>query len=126
MWTPPLGPWRDIPMGPRNAVLGGGDARGHRHWGHWVTLPMGPRNAVLGGGDACGHRYWGLIGGPPYGATRRRAGWRRRMWTPDLNAVTESLGRRRQRTAKKFTVEQIGSVPRGHASGWARRGPTNP
>eukprot|EP00959_Pyramimonas_sp_CCMP1952_P363222 7606307-Pyramimonas_sp.AAC.1 len=23
-----------------------------------VELPMGPRNAVLGGGDACGLRYW--------------------------------------------------------------------
>eukprot|EP00959_Pyramimonas_sp_CCMP1952_P435565 9120588-Pyramimonas_sp.AAC.1 len=32
-------------MGPQRAVLGGGDACGHRHWG--VELPMGPRNETL-------------------------------------------------------------------------------
>eukprot|EP00959_Pyramimonas_sp_CCMP1952_P216595 4530287-Pyramimonas_sp.AAC.1 len=72
-------------MGPRNAVLGGGDACGLRHWdlrwsqlcGHatlyWVKgthagcviepsvgLPMGPRSAVLGVGDACGLRPWDI------------------------------------------------------------------
>eukprot|EP00959_Pyramimonas_sp_CCMP1952_P297644 6226620-Pyramimonas_sp.AAC.1 len=25
-----------------------------------VELPMGPRSAVLGGGDACGLRHWDL------------------------------------------------------------------
>eukprot|EP00959_Pyramimonas_sp_CCMP1952_P144880 3032752-Pyramimonas_sp.AAC.1 len=69
-------------MGPRNAILGGGDACELRHrdlrwsslWGHdtfigrgrrmrtapvevSVELPMGPRNAVLGGGDACELRH---------------------------------------------------------------------
>ena len=47
-------------MGPRNAVLGGGDACELRHLGPSVELPMGPRNAVLGGGDACEHCHWGL------------------------------------------------------------------
>eukprot|EP00959_Pyramimonas_sp_CCMP1952_P279949 5852997-Pyramimonas_sp.AAC.1 len=57
MWTPPLG--------------------------HSVDLPMGPRSAVLGGGDACGHLHWGLTWSS-HRATKRRAGWGRRMWTPPL------------------------------------------
>eukprot|EP00959_Pyramimonas_sp_CCMP1952_P405318 8495121-Pyramimonas_sp.AAC.1 len=57
MWTPPLGPWVDIPMGPRSAVLGGGDARGHRDWGlGWTSL--------------WGHETPCWVG--------------RRMWTPPL------------------------------------------
>ena len=72
-------------MGPRNAVLGGGDACETSQWGlRWsslrghetlswvgetnancatgpsVELPMGPRDAVLGGGDACECSHWGL------------------------------------------------------------------
>eukprot|EP00959_Pyramimonas_sp_CCMP1952_P176998 3699442-Pyramimonas_sp.AAC.1 len=64
---------------------------------------MWPRSAVLDGGDACGHRHWGLrwsslcghealcwvgethvgtatvaLGGAPYGATKRCAGWAKR------------------------------------------------
>eukprot|EP00959_Pyramimonas_sp_CCMP1952_P044800 935788-Pyramimonas_sp.AAC.1 len=59
MRTAPLGPSVEFPMGQRNAVLGGGDARKLRHWdlrrsslwGHetlyWVgrcmrTAPLGP------------------------------------------------------------------------------------
>eukprot|EP00959_Pyramimonas_sp_CCMP1952_P061226 1279699-Pyramimonas_sp.AAC.1 len=39
MWTPPLGPSAEPPTGPRSAVLSGGDARGHRHWGlRWSSL----------------------------------------------------------------------------------------
>ena len=47
-------------MGPRNAVLGGGDASEMRNLGPSVELHMGPRNAVLGGGDTCELRYWGF------------------------------------------------------------------
>eukprot|EP00959_Pyramimonas_sp_CCMP1952_P452007 9463832-Pyramimonas_sp.AAC.1 len=81
----PPGPSVQLPMRPRSAVLGGGNAREHRHWGlRWrsygamkrctergrrihvhpqgpaVEFPMGPRSAVLGGGDACGRCHWGL------------------------------------------------------------------
>eukprot|EP00959_Pyramimonas_sp_CCMP1952_P280486 5863022-Pyramimonas_sp.AAC.1 len=31
MRTPPLGPSVELPMGPRNTVVGGGDACEHRH-----------------------------------------------------------------------------------------------
>eukprot|EP00959_Pyramimonas_sp_CCMP1952_P312343 6537646-Pyramimonas_sp.AAC.1 len=57
-----------------------------------VELPMGPRNAVLGGVDACGPCRWSeallwvalthadpatrAFGGAPYGATKRCPGWR--------------------------------------------------
>eukprot|EP00959_Pyramimonas_sp_CCMP1952_P163012 3407772-Pyramimonas_sp.AAC.1 len=37
-----------------------------------VGLPMGPRNVVLGGGDACGRSHWDLRWG--YGATQRCTG----------------------------------------------------
>ena len=49
MWTRPLGPSVELPMGPRNAVLGGRGACGHGNcgfprsslWGHetlsWVA-----------------------------------------------------------------------------------------
>eukprot|EP00959_Pyramimonas_sp_CCMP1952_P176440 3687317-Pyramimonas_sp.AAC.1 len=73
MWTPPLGPHVELPMGPRSAVLGGGDRCGHRHWGlKWssVELPMGPRIAVLGRSGACGHRHWGLMWSSLWGHER--------------------------------------------------------
>eukprot|EP00959_Pyramimonas_sp_CCMP1952_P401983 8423380-Pyramimonas_sp.AAC.1 len=39
MWTPPLGPSAQLPMGPRNAALGEGDARELRHWDlDWSSL----------------------------------------------------------------------------------------
>eukprot|EP00959_Pyramimonas_sp_CCMP1952_P285061 5960342-Pyramimonas_sp.AAC.1 len=39
MRTEPLGPSVELPLGPRNAVLGEGDARGLRHWGlRWSSL----------------------------------------------------------------------------------------
>eukprot|EP00959_Pyramimonas_sp_CCMP1952_P013999 296204-Pyramimonas_sp.AAC.1 len=60
MWTPPLRPSAEVPIGPRSAARVGGDACGHRHRGiRWSPL-MGPRNAALGGGDARGHRHWGI------------------------------------------------------------------
>eukprot|EP00959_Pyramimonas_sp_CCMP1952_P062596 1308805-Pyramimonas_sp.AAC.1 len=37
--TPPLGPEVDLLIGPRHAVLGGGDVCEHRHWGlRWASL----------------------------------------------------------------------------------------
>eukprot|EP00959_Pyramimonas_sp_CCMP1952_P229910 4806883-Pyramimonas_sp.AAC.1 len=41
---------------------------------------MGPRTAVLGGGDACELRNGGFRRSP-YGATKRYTGWGRRMLT---------------------------------------------
>eukprot|EP00959_Pyramimonas_sp_CCMP1952_P191670 4008002-Pyramimonas_sp.AAC.1 len=39
MRTPPLGLPVELRMGPRNAVVGGGPACGHRHWGlRWSSL----------------------------------------------------------------------------------------
>eukprot|EP00959_Pyramimonas_sp_CCMP1952_P157313 3289594-Pyramimonas_sp.AAC.1 len=51
--------------------------------GPWVELPMGPRSAVLSRGDACEHRHW-AFGGPPNGATKRCTWWEIRMRTPPL------------------------------------------
>eukprot|EP00959_Pyramimonas_sp_CCMP1952_P212060 4437923-Pyramimonas_sp.AAC.1 len=77
MRTSPLGPSVELPMGPRSAVLTGGNACEQRHWGvrwsslwrhealYWVgemhekEILMGPRNVALDGGNACGgHRHW--------------------------------------------------------------------
>eukprot|EP00959_Pyramimonas_sp_CCMP1952_P397508 8329422-Pyramimonas_sp.AAC.1 len=52
-----------------------------------VELPMGPRNAVLGGGDACGST--GAFGGAPYGATKRCPGCRWRMRSLPLEPSVE-------------------------------------
>eukprot|EP00959_Pyramimonas_sp_CCMP1952_P145142 3039045-Pyramimonas_sp.AAC.1 len=74
-----------------------------------MELRMGPRSAVLGGGDACGYFHlcfrwsspWGHVapywvgethvdtatvafGGDPHGATKQCVGLGRRMWTPPL------------------------------------------
>ena len=39
MRVPPLGPSVELPMGPRNAVLGAGDACEFRHWDlRWGSL----------------------------------------------------------------------------------------
>eukprot|EP00959_Pyramimonas_sp_CCMP1952_P427586 8955187-Pyramimonas_sp.AAC.1 len=39
MWAPTPGPWVELPMGPQSAVLGTGDACGHRQWGlGWSSL----------------------------------------------------------------------------------------
>ena len=60
----PLGLSVGLPMGPRNAVLGGGDACGRQHWGlRWSSL-WGHETcegcAEVGVGDACGRQHWGL------------------------------------------------------------------
>eukprot|EP00959_Pyramimonas_sp_CCMP1952_P062943 1315835-Pyramimonas_sp.AAC.1 len=47
------------PMGPRSAVLGGGDAWELLHWDLRVPF-QGPRCAGLGGGNACELRHWGI------------------------------------------------------------------
>eukprot|EP00959_Pyramimonas_sp_CCMP1952_P294687 6163449-Pyramimonas_sp.AAC.1 len=39
MWSHPLGPPEELPMGPRKARLGGADATGHSHCGlRWSSL----------------------------------------------------------------------------------------
>eukprot|EP00959_Pyramimonas_sp_CCMP1952_P379355 7946454-Pyramimonas_sp.AAC.1 len=53
MRTPPLGPSVELPMGPRNAVVGGGDACEHRQsgrgwsavWGHETLYWIGETHA---------------------------------------------------------------------------------
>eukprot|EP00959_Pyramimonas_sp_CCMP1952_P304360 6369692-Pyramimonas_sp.AAC.1 len=58
---------------PRNAVLGGRDACGHRHWGLRWRRPVDTAMwtpPLLGWGDACGHRLrslWGLRWSSPWG-----------------------------------------------------------
>eukprot|EP00959_Pyramimonas_sp_CCMP1952_P355307 7442340-Pyramimonas_sp.AAC.1 len=73
-------------MGPRSVVLGGGDARGTRHWGlRWTSL-YGATKRCTG----WGRRMWYTPLGPwvdpptPYGATKRCTGWGRRMWSTPL------------------------------------------
>ena len=55
-----LGPSVELPMGPRNAVLGVADACAPPSLGPSVELPMGPRNVVLGVADACAPPYLDL------------------------------------------------------------------
>eukprot|EP00959_Pyramimonas_sp_CCMP1952_P176165 3681250-Pyramimonas_sp.AAC.1 len=54
--------------------------RGKRMWtlpiGPSVELPMRPRNAALGGGNACGHATGAF--GAPFGPTKRCTGLERR------------------------------------------------
>ena len=68
-------------MGPRNAVLCGGDACGHPHWSlRWSSL-WGHEKGVLGGRETC-DTPTGAFGGTPNGATKRCPGWGRRMRPP--------------------------------------------
>eukprot|EP00959_Pyramimonas_sp_CCMP1952_P246723 5156652-Pyramimonas_sp.AAC.1 len=46
-------------MDPRNIVLGERRRMRTPRLGPSVELPMGPRNVALGGGNACEHRRWG-------------------------------------------------------------------
>eukprot|EP00959_Pyramimonas_sp_CCMP1952_P032463 681321-Pyramimonas_sp.AAC.1 len=73
MRTLPLEPSVELPLGPRSAVLAGGDAPCHWSlrwssvWGHetlsWVAVTHA---------DAATE----ASGGAPYGATKRCPGWR--------------------------------------------------
>merc|ERR1712091_640988 len=88
MRTPPLGPSVELPMGPRNAVLGGGDACGHPHLGlRWSSL--WGHETLSWVGDTHADTPTGAFGGAPYGATKRCPGWGRRMWTPPLGPSVE-------------------------------------
>eukprot|EP00959_Pyramimonas_sp_CCMP1952_P259560 5427045-Pyramimonas_sp.AAC.1 len=66
----PLEPSVELPMGPRNVVLGGGDACGPCHWSHlWRSLCGHPTLscvAVTQAGTATG-----AFGGATYGAIKR-------------------------------------------------------
>eukprot|EP00959_Pyramimonas_sp_CCMP1952_P285074 5960513-Pyramimonas_sp.AAC.1 len=70
-------------MEPRSAVLGRGDACGHRHWGlRWSSV--GGCETLCLVGETHVDTATGTLGGAPYGATKRWAGWGRRMWAPPL------------------------------------------
>eukprot|EP00959_Pyramimonas_sp_CCMP1952_P050283 1050993-Pyramimonas_sp.AAC.1 len=70
-------------MWPRSAVLGGRDARGHRHWDlRWSSL-LG-HEALHSVGDMPADTATGAFGGAPYGATKPCIGWGKRMRTPPL------------------------------------------
>eukprot|EP00959_Pyramimonas_sp_CCMP1952_P021710 457522-Pyramimonas_sp.AAC.1 len=98
MWTPPLGPQQELlwghealcwvgqthvdtatgalggapygPPGPRSAVLDGGDARGHHHWGlRWSSL--WGHEALCWVGETVVDTATGALGGAPYGARKR-------------------------------------------------------
>eukprot|EP00959_Pyramimonas_sp_CCMP1952_P065150 1360124-Pyramimonas_sp.AAC.1 len=98
MRAPPLWPAVELPVGPRNAALGGGTACGHPHWGFGGAL-CGATKRCPGRGTAWGRPHWGLrwsplwsheappwvgephagtptgaYGGAPYGATKRCPG----------------------------------------------------
>ena len=95
----PTGAFGGAPYGATKRCAGCGGRMRAPPLGPSVELPMGPRNAVLGGGDACAPPYldlrwsslwvhetlcwvWrahagtptGTFGGAPYGATKRRPG----------------------------------------------------
>eukprot|EP00959_Pyramimonas_sp_CCMP1952_P466895 9490703-Pyramimonas_sp.AAC.1 len=61
---------------------------------------MGPRNAVLGGGNRC-TGWWrthagganGTLGGAPYGATKRCTGWVKRREQRLYWVVADTCGR---------------------------------
>eukprot|EP00959_Pyramimonas_sp_CCMP1952_P402201 8428256-Pyramimonas_sp.AAC.1 len=60
-------------MGPRSAVLGGGDACGTHHWGFMWTSLWG-HDTVYWVGETHAVHTTGALGGPPYGATKRCIG----------------------------------------------------
>ena len=87
-----LGPSVELPVGPRNAVLGGADACEFRHWdrrwsslwGHetlpWVGEPHARPPLTWGGTHANTHTR--AFGGVPYGAAKRCPGRGGRMRPP--------------------------------------------
>eukprot|EP00959_Pyramimonas_sp_CCMP1952_P120722 2523934-Pyramimonas_sp.AAC.1 len=61
MRTPLLGPLVELPpYGTTKRCIGWGKRMRTPPLGPSVELPMEPRIAVLDGGDACEHRHWGL------------------------------------------------------------------
>ena len=87
---------RPLCMGPRNAVLGGGDACERGHWGLWWSSRWGHetcegcakmRVELHAGADT------GAFGGAPNKATKsvrvRRNGWRKLMSTVPLGTLAE-------------------------------------
>eukprot|EP00959_Pyramimonas_sp_CCMP1952_P332647 6965811-Pyramimonas_sp.AAC.1 len=62
-------------MGPRNVVLGGGDACELRHWDlRWSSL--WGHETLSWVAEAHAHCAIDAFGGTPYGATKRCPGWR--------------------------------------------------
>eukprot|EP00959_Pyramimonas_sp_CCMP1952_P355102 7438269-Pyramimonas_sp.AAC.1 len=75
MRASPLAPSVKLPMGPRNAVLGGVGARGPCRWGLrggslWARGTLSWMALARAGPAA------GAFGRAPYGATKRCPGWR--------------------------------------------------
>eukprot|EP00959_Pyramimonas_sp_CCMP1952_P245591 5133119-Pyramimonas_sp.AAC.1 len=95
MRTVPQGPSLELLLGPRSAVLGGGDACKLRHWNlRWRSLLGHEAPAVLGGGDACELRHWDVRW--TYGAAKHCIRWGRRMRTAPLGPSLElPMGPRR-------------------------------
>eukprot|EP00959_Pyramimonas_sp_CCMP1952_P168071 3512262-Pyramimonas_sp.AAC.1 len=65
-------------MGPRNAVLPGGDECEHPEWGlRWSSLWGHERLSWVG--ETHANTATGAVGGAPCGATKRCPAWGRRM-----------------------------------------------
>eukprot|EP00959_Pyramimonas_sp_CCMP1952_P115592 2416431-Pyramimonas_sp.AAC.1 len=59
-----------------------------------MELPMGPRNPVLGMADACGHPQWGPRLGFPWGHETTCWMWRTPVVPPRVPYVELSMGPR--------------------------------
>eukprot|EP00959_Pyramimonas_sp_CCMP1952_P297292 6219680-Pyramimonas_sp.AAC.1 len=64
MRTPSPGQSVELRMGPRHAVLGGGDAREHRHWDLRWNSPWG-RETLYWAGEGHANTATEAFGGPP-------------------------------------------------------------
>eukprot|EP00959_Pyramimonas_sp_CCMP1952_P209941 4392601-Pyramimonas_sp.AAC.1 len=73
MRTAPLGHSLELPLGPPNAVLGGGTACGLRHWDLWWSSLWG-HEALYWVGEPHAHCATGTVVGAPSGATKRCTG----------------------------------------------------
>eukprot|EP00959_Pyramimonas_sp_CCMP1952_P245156 5123849-Pyramimonas_sp.AAC.1 len=82
MRAPPLGP-SARPMGPRNAVLSGGNACGHGQWGLWWSSLWG-HETMYQAGETHANTATGTFGGALSGTTECCTGWGKRMRTPPL------------------------------------------
>eukprot|EP00959_Pyramimonas_sp_CCMP1952_P419304 8782924-Pyramimonas_sp.AAC.1 len=70
-------------MGARSAVLGGGDACEHRHWGRRWS-PLWGHETPYWLGETHANTATGTLGGARCGAAKRCTGWGRRMRTLPL------------------------------------------
>eukprot|EP00959_Pyramimonas_sp_CCMP1952_P456381 9473075-Pyramimonas_sp.AAC.1 len=76
MRTPQLVPSVDLPMRPRAAALGGGDAGGQWHLGlGWSSRSTGGHETLYWMGVTHAGGATAAFGGAPCGATKRCTGW---------------------------------------------------